>query len=211
MDQNQPSGWHEEQTGLKVEPTERVTSLTQQQQTGSERHQIAVLSQAEVPHFLNALRYFPRKLSCAVDCFLEVWFRVLDPLTRSAEGSEFINLLKVVKTEYDNELQVHYTSMTSDRPTAMRSGMFALGFNMCVIREKVWAVLREKCSSFMAMDGSAQFSQIFSKNVFSNVSAEQKSRLMSMHYFEGTCDHCVAPVHAELEVFVNYVTLLDMG
>ena len=90
-------------------------------------------------------------------------------------------------------------------PTAMAG----LGLNLHVIRERAWTILREKCSSFTAVDENAQFSQIFTKNVFSGLNHEQKSRLMSIHYFAGWCEHCVTPVSAELEVFVNYVTLSD--
>ena len=50
-----------QQTGFDVHPTERVTST-------------------QKPHFINACRYILGEFSCALDCFLEIWLRILSPL-----------------------------------------------------------------------------------------------------------------------------------
>ena len=140
-----------------IEPTEWVTSLTQQTGFAVEPcRQIAVVTQE--PHFLNPLRYLRGKLSCAVDCFLEIWCRVLGPLIPNAGGSEFIDLLSILKTEYDSVVHM-CMSVIRNGPTAMAG----VGLNFHVIRERAWTILREKCSSFTAMDENAQFSQIFTK------------------------------------------------
>ena len=64
-----------QQTGFDVEPTEQVTST-------------------QVPHFINACGYIPGKFSCALDCLLEIWLRILSPLIPDAGTSELIYLLK---------------------------------------------------------------------------------------------------------------------
>ena len=71
------------QTGFVVEPPERVMF-------------------AQKPHFLNAVKYFPGKFSCAADCFLEVWLRVICHLIPEPGGSEFLRLLHVLRINYEH-------------------------------------------------------------------------------------------------------------
>ena len=68
------------------------------------------------------------------------------------------------------------------------------GYQMHLFRERVWSFVREKCHSFESMDANAQFSEMFSTNVFGLLSDQQASALISVHYLSGQCNnsnHCV--------------------
>ena len=127
-----------QQTGFDVEPTERVTST-------------------QKPHFINACsRYMPGKFSCALDCLLEIWLRLLSPLIPDTGTSELIYLLKQTERAYS---AIWYMYM--NLPMSVNTG-----YQLHLVRERVWSFVREKCHSFESMDANAQFSEMFSTNVF---------------------------------------------
>ena len=130
-----------EQTGFNVEPTERVTST-------------------QKPHFINACRYIPGEFSCALDCFLEIWLRILSPLIPDTDTSELIYLLKQTERAY-NAIWYLYMNL----PMSVNTG-----YQLHLVRERVWSFVREKCHSFESMDANAQFSEMFGTNVFGQLS-----------------------------------------
>ena len=87
-----------QQTGFDVQPTERVNST-------------------QKPHFINACGYEPGKFSCALDCFLEIWLRILSPLIPDTGTSELIYLLKQTKRAYN---AIWYTYM--NLPMSVNTG-----------------------------------------------------------------------------------------
>ena len=68
------------------------------------------------------------------------------------------------------------------------------GYELHLVRDRVWSFVREKCQSFESMDANAQFSEMFRTNVFAQLSDQQASALISVHYLSGQCynsNHCV--------------------
>jgi len=54
------------------------------------------------------------------------------------------------------------------------------------VRECAWEYLRHRCPSLKAIDCEAQFSEIFTRQVFGYLSALQKAALISRLHFEYT-------------------------
>ena len=59
------------------------------------------------------------------------------------------------------------------------------GHQLLLVREKVWSSVREKCHSFESMDRNAQFYEMISTNAFGQLSDQQASALISVHYLSG--------------------------
>ena len=136
-----------------MQPTERVTST-------------------QKPHFINACRYIPGEFNCALDCFLEIWLRILSPLIPDTGTSELIYLLKQTERAY-NAIWYMYMNL----PMSVNNG-----HQLHLAHERVWSFVREKCHSFESMDANAQLSEMFSTNVFSQLRDQQASALISGHY-----------------------------
>ena len=62
--------------------------------------------------------------------------------------------------------------------------------SLTAMRESVWSFLRVLCPSFRAMDCNAQFSQIFSRQVFGFLNNEQKHKFLSAFNLIGHCEFC---------------------
>ena len=104
-----------QQTGFNVEPTERVT-LTQK------------------PHFINACRYVRGKFSCALECLLEIWLRILSPLIPDTGTSKLIYLLKQTERAYNAIWWYMYMNL----PLSVNTG-----YQLHLVREVVWSFVRE--------------------------------------------------------------------
>ena len=161
-----------QQIGFDVEPTERVT-WTQK------------------PHFINACRYIPGKFSCTLDCFLEILLRILSPLIPDTGTSELIYLLKQTERAY-NAIWYMYMNL----PMSVNTG-----YQLDLVHERVWSFVREKCHSFESMDANPQFSEMFSTNVFGQLSDQQASALISVHYLSGQCNNSNHCVDSEVKFF----------
>ena len=64
-------------------------------------------------------------------------------------------------------------------------------------------------SQFDSMNANAQFSEMFSTNVFGQLSDQQASALISVHYLSGQCNNSNHCVDSEVNFF-NYVTSSDL-
>ena len=124
--------------------------------------------------------------------------RILSPLIPDTGTSELIYLLKQTERA-KNAIWYMYMNLLMSVNT---------GYQSHLVRERVWSFVREKCHSFEFMDANAQFSEMLSTNVFGQLSDQQASALISVHYLSGQCNnsnHCV-----DIEVnFSNYVTSSD--
>ena len=78
-------------------------------------------------------------------------------------------------------------------------------------REPAWDYLRETCPSLTPMDCNAQFSEIFTTNVFCDLNALEKSKVISVFSSIGFCDRCNQHVISNSEVFVNHISLLQLN
>ena len=124
------------------------------------------------------------EFSCALDCFLEIWLRILSPLIPDTGTSELTYLLKQTERAY-NAIWYMYMNLPMS---------FNIGYQLHLVRERVWSFVREKCHSFESMDANAQFAEMFSTNAFGQLS---ESALISVHYLSGECNnsnHCVDSV-----------------
>eukprot|EP00111_Clytia_hemisphaerica_P010420 TCONS_00030446-protein len=112
-----------------------------------------------VAHFQNSCRTTNgRTYSCAVDCFLEISYRLLLPEIKAKlsfeELSEFFYLL--------------YISGTMEIPiendiTDVQSNAFRL---LDEIREPIWSKIIENCGTYASRNSDAQFTELFSDNLF---------------------------------------------
>ena len=84
------------------------------------------------------------------------------------------------------------------------------GYQLHIVRERVWSFVRGKCHSFESMDANAQFSEMFSTNVFGQLSYQQASALISVHYLSGQCNNRNHCVDSEVRFFFNLVTSSDL-
>ena len=89
------------------------------------------------------------------------------------------------------------------------TGVSQRGYQLHLVRERVWSFVREKCHSFESMDANAQFSEMFSNNIFGQLSDQQASALISVHYLSGQCNNSNHSVDSEVNSF-NYVTSIDL-
>ena len=83
------------------------------------------------------------KFSCAVDYFLELTFAVFKDSLNCIERNEFFQKLSEACFQLEN---------------------YDLQTDMTLIREPIWAHLRERCNSFASMSANAVFSDIFRLN-----------------------------------------------
>jgi len=88
---------------------------------------------------MNYCLSYSGKFSCAVDSFLELTFAIFRDSLQHVERKEFFQTLFVAF--------VHLQSCN-------------LETNMTLIREPVWAYVREHCNSFATMSADAVFSDI---------------------------------------------------
>ena len=94
-------------------------------------------------HFMNYCFTHAGKYSCAVDCFLELTFAVFKDSLNCIERNDFFQKL------FEACLQLEKHDLQTD---------------MTLVREPVWAHLRQHCNSFASMSANAVFSDIFRLN-----------------------------------------------
>ena len=70
----------------------------------------------------------------------------------------------------------HYMSLREDNYLPLRE-----------IREPFWSYIRDVCSSFLARDCNACFSQVIEKRTFSYLNEEEASRFMTLRTFNSCC------------------------
>ena len=119
-----------------------------------------------VNHFMNSVRRTAGTFSCAIDCFLELWHHVSDENFCEMSNNQLIFLGNQVSQYYIHIL--HFLGPRSEN-------------DFHSIQEPVWDYLRDKCPSLAPMDCNAQFSEIFSANVFCNILDFESSKLISVY------------------------------
>ena len=75
------------------------------------------------------------------------------------------------------------------------------GYQLHLVRERVWSIVREKCHSFESMDANAQFSEMLSTYVFGQLSDQQAIALISVHYLSEQCNNSNRCVDSEVKFF----------
>ena len=108
------------------------------------------------PHFMNSCRNQLSVFSCAIDCFLELSHNIFFPVLHSINRSSFMDLLYLTCLSYDCCLKENSEEVVLERELAQ-------------IRERIWNQLVFYCPSFVARDSAAEFSEIFSSNIFQHL------------------------------------------
>ena len=87
------------------------------------------------------------------------------------------------------------------------------GYQLHLVRERVWSFVREKRHSFESMDANAQFSEMFSTNIFGQLSDQQASAIninISVQHLSGQCNNSNHCGDSEV-IFFNFVTSSDLN
>ena len=126
---------------------------------------------------MNSVFNNSRTYSCALDCFMEVAaYLFLPHLSHLPIRHTFTALLFNTCSDYLNSRE--NSSLLKE------------------IRDPIWSYLIEHCSSLVARDYNACFSQIFQEKTFGDLNAEEEKLIATLRTFESFCSTCQ-----------NYVTL----
>ena len=80
---------------------------------------------------------------------------------------------------------------------------------LCMLRSPVWEYIKTKCPSFVSMDCNAQFIEIFTEEVFSDLSAHEKN-IISNYIQHAFCNFCQQHISTNTSVFINYISLREV-
>ena len=160
-------------------------------------------------HFMNSVLKTRGIFSCAIDTFLEIWLRIINPVLVVTDdfNSYFVSLLKTIDQDFKNAI-------------ASRND---LEFRR--IRVPIWNYVKLVCPSFRRMNCDAQFSEIFrSKNFapqfpgsgtesafIASCSDKMKENFFSIYKSIGFCSSCDKLVTVVSEVFLNYLSIQDFS
>ena len=92
-------------------------------------------------HFQNSARIVPGSFSCAVDCFLEIWFRKISPYIGLCDRGTFSYLLNEKATQY------LLLGEQFKRDSSHKHKRIFL-HELQGLRSGIWEFLRFKCTSF---------------------------------------------------------------
>ena len=104
-------------------------------------------------HFMNACIDTPSVYSCAVDCFLEICFRLFVKDLHDISPDRHSNIFEAVVGAidiYEAAIISSYTNLLSQ------------------LRQPIWDYIVSTCSSFVFKNCDAEFSQIFTGNNFNS-------------------------------------------
>ena len=137
-------------------------------------------------HFMNNCIVVPGNFSCAIDCFLEIWLRTIDnafPDSSQYSRSYIIRILRSITGQF----------------RTVRSSI-----ELPYLRSDVWDYVKINCPSFLPMDCNAQFSEIFCKNVFTQLMSQQEqSKIISTYSQTAFCSSCQKSLSSQCEVVVH--------
>lgn len=141
-------------------------------------------------HFMNYCLTHPGRFSCAVDSFLELAFAIFRDSLQHIERNEFFQTLF--------EACVHLQSCNVET-------------DMTLIREPVWAYLRQHCNSFATMSADAVFSDIFTLNTVGIMTRQLESLFLIQQRNQSFCSLCNNEIIKNTSIFVLYITFQNLG
>ena len=147
-------------------------------------------------HFLNFSRIVPGYFSCAFDCFLEIWLRKIYTSFDSDINSVVIALLNQAERSY--------------REIRVLQGASSSMLTLHALRSNIWDYVKTKCPSFVSMDCNAQFSELFRKELFADISNSEKNKIISVYSQRSFCNLCEKSISTHSEVLVNYISLVEL-
>ena len=141
-------------------------------------------------HFMNYCLTHSGRFSCAVDSFLELAFAIFRDSLQHVERNEFFQTLF--------EACVHLQSCNVET-------------DMTLIREPVWAYLRQHCNSFATMSADAVFSDIFKLSTVGVMTQELQSLFLVKERNQSVCSLCNNAIIKNTSIFVIYITCQNWG
>ena len=137
-------------------------------------------------HFQNTSKTTGgRQFSYAVDCFLEISYRLFLPEIKARlsikELSEFFYLLSL-----SGSMEILSNPFDDVKCNAFRL--------LDEIREPTWSKIKN-CGTFANRNSNAEFSEIFSSNIFEKLSEGEKNLFEISCEFKGTCCVCDSEKH----------------
>ena len=137
---------------------------------------------------MNYCLTHPGKFSCAVDSFLELSFVIFKDAVKDIQRNEFFQILFETCEQLQDDVQI----------------------DMTVVREPIWAYLRQHCNSFAAMSANAVFSDIFTLNTVGIMTQELKSLFVIQQNNQSICSSCNNGIVKNTSIFVLYITSSDL-
>ena len=128
--------------------------------------------------------------SCAVDCFLELTFRL------------FINYVQPTSHNQQNLFEI-VTRVKPIYDVAILNSDFDL---LIQVREPIWDYIIQNCPSFIPRNSDAEFSQIFSGNIFRSLASEERALFETYFKIEGVCSQCNHMNSRNNSVMVSYIS-----
>lgn len=141
-------------------------------------------------HFINYCFKHPGKFSCAVDCFLELSCVIFVDSLQNVNRNPFFEIL------YHACLLLQNSHVHTD---------------LELLREPVWAWLRQHCPSFTDMSANAVFSDIFRLTTVGQMNMELKSLFLIQQTNQSFCCTCTHPITKCTSVFVLYMTSRNLS
>ena len=89
----------------------------------------------------------------------------------------------------------------------LRSQIQIKAFNLHILLDDIWSYFIRTCHSFVRMDCNAQFSETFRTNVFSDLSSNQKEKIITIYTQKSFCVNCQKDLCTNNEVCVPYISL----
>jgi len=124
-------------------------------------------------HFRNAYITTPSVYSCAVDCFLEITFRLFSNYLRNiSQNSNIFEIIARVSPVYEAAIANSDSELLSQ------------------VRQPIWDCILSNCTSFVPRNCDAEFSQIFTGTIFDRLSSEEKLLFSSFYSVMGVCLQC---------------------
>ena len=145
---------------------------------------------------MNACIDTPSVYSCAVACFLEICFRLFVKDLHDISPDRRSNIFEVVKGAID----IYEAAIISSDTNLLSQ-----------LRQSIWDYIVSNCSSFVLKNCDAEFSQIFTGNIFKSLSGEEQILFETSYNLEGTCSQCNYNNQRTSSFIVSYISEIELA
>ena len=134
--------------------------------------------------------------SCAIDCFLEISHAIFLQHLIDIPCSDFFEIVFNSINSYQGGKPPCSYRFLNSRESSTVVSIGSLMSTLNNIREPVWNYLINNCNSFINRSSNAQFSQVFSSNVFNSLTNDENSIFQTTYSVKGYCDTCHCDINA---------------
>lgn len=139
-------------------------------------------------HLMNSVFVNSGTYSCAVDTFMELSaYLFLPHLSNLSVRNEFTDLLFNTCLDY---------LCSRDNSLLLRD-----------LRDPVWSYIIDHCSSFVARDCNACFSEIFEEKTFGFLNEEEENLFTTLRSFDSICNTCEQVITLNSRIILTVVTI----